>query len=217
MLIALCQSTYSCSCRCSTTIMKRMKQATLFGFFCSKYVLSEWLICISSNTWFTRMVCSSKSESVLKQKMLWRLQTQGRWLATQSTPWISPCHSNSGTRKRDSELCFCSFFLTQLLCGCIWLLTTLRGVLWKFDSHVTFVRRGFSMWYRPNSSLVPRPLSDFLHGCKIKSADLGGAWGRGYVRNDNVWFCINVATWLNLISWTTLPYSYTSVKYNIIY
>ena len=56
---------------------------------CSKYVdysLSEWLICISSNTWFTRMVCSSKSESAQTKNVMETPNPRGGWLATQSTP-----------------------------------------------------------------------------------------------------------------------------------
>ena len=65
MLIALCHSTCSCSCQCLTTIMKRMKQSALFSFFVlmsvdySLFTLSEWLICVSSYTLLTKMVCSS--------------------------------------------------------------------------------------------------------------------------------------------------------------
>ena len=79
--IALCQSMCFCSCKCSTIIMKRMKQATLFGFLvlkCSLFILSVWLICI---TLLVKMVCSSKSESVqvnqrvLKELVLWTLHT----------------------------------------------------------------------------------------------------------------------------------------------
>ena len=101
MLIALCQSTCSCSCQCSTTIMKRMKQATLFGFLVLNMLiilcLSDWFAAHQTLGLQERFV--QVNQRVLKQKkILWRLQTQGGWLATQSTPpWISPWYVRYNT------------------------------------------------------------------------------------------------------------------------
>ena len=86
MLIALCQSTWSCSCRCSTTIMKRMSRATLFGFnMLIILCLSDWFASrqtLGLQEWFVQV-----NQRVLKKYILWRLQTQGGgWLVTQSTP-----------------------------------------------------------------------------------------------------------------------------------
>ena len=67
MLIALCQS--HVLLQLSVFYHHEENEASYAVWLsCSKYVdyslftLSEWLICISSYTLFTRMVCSSKSE-----------------------------------------------------------------------------------------------------------------------------------------------------------
>ena len=84
----------SCSCQCSTTIMKRMKQATLFGFLVLNMLnipcLSDWFashhtLCLQE--WFVQV-----NQRVLKQRILWRLHTQGGWLATQFTPPDQPLY-----------------------------------------------------------------------------------------------------------------------------
>ena len=86
MLIALCQST--CSWQCSTMIMKRMKQATLFGFRVLNLLiipcLSDWFAShhtLSFQEWFVQV-----NQRGLKQRILWKLHTQGGWLATQFSP-----------------------------------------------------------------------------------------------------------------------------------
>ena len=58
----LCQSTCFCSCRCSTTIMKRMKQATLFGILVD-YSLSGWFVSrtLGLQEWFVQINQSAQT------------------------------------------------------------------------------------------------------------------------------------------------------------
>ena len=68
--------------------MKRMKQATLFGFLVLN-MLS--LLCLSDEFASHHALCLQEwfvqvNQRVLKQKILWTQHTQGGWLATQSTP-----------------------------------------------------------------------------------------------------------------------------------
>ena len=95
MLIALCHSTCFCSCQCSTTIMKRMKQATLIGFLVLNMLIilcqSDWFAShqtVGLQEWFVQV-----NQRVLKQKILWRLQTQGGVAShpIHPPPWISHC------------------------------------------------------------------------------------------------------------------------------
>ena len=81
----------SCSCQYPTTIMKRMKQATLFGFFALNMLIILCLPCLSD--WFAshHTLCLQESsiqvnQRVFKQLVLSTLHIQGGWLATQSTP-----------------------------------------------------------------------------------------------------------------------------------
>ena len=53
--------------------------------------LSDWFA--SHHTLLTRMVCSSKSESAQRISIMDTAHPRGGWLATQSTPWISPWHT----------------------------------------------------------------------------------------------------------------------------
>ena len=53
--------------------------------------LSEWLICISSYTLFTRMVCSSKSESAQMKNIMDTVHPRGVASHPIHPPWISPC------------------------------------------------------------------------------------------------------------------------------
>ena len=97
MLIASCQSVCSCSCQCSTTIVKRMKQAILFVFLVLKYfvylvwVIDLHLIIHCLQEWFVQV-----NQRVLKELVLWTLHTQGGWLATQSTPLDQPLTVQGG-------------------------------------------------------------------------------------------------------------------------
>ena len=63
--------------------------------FCSKYVLSEWLICISLYTLFTKMVCSSKSERAQTKNIMETAHPRGVASHPIHPPWISPwCYTH---------------------------------------------------------------------------------------------------------------------------
>ena len=103
----LIQSMCSCSCQCSTTIMKRMKQDTLFGFLVLNVLLiipclSDWFashhtLCLQEywQEWFVHV-----TQRVLQLVAIMETAHPRGWLATQSTPpppppppppsWISP-------------------------------------------------------------------------------------------------------------------------------
>ena len=108
MLIASCQSMCSCCCRCSTIIMKRMKQAALFGFLVLNMLIILCLPCLSDwfashhilrlQEWFVQVnqrVCSNKGDCTPK----------GGWLATQFTPpgsapvLVSPCEGRAALQE----------------------------------------------------------------------------------------------------------------------
>ena len=83
MLVDLCQSTCSCSYQCSTIIMKRMKQATLFGFLVLNvcWLFSVWVIDLHLIIHFVYK--NGLLTSTNKDFAIWTLHTQG-WLATRS-------------------------------------------------------------------------------------------------------------------------------------
>ena len=125
MLIALCQSTCSCSCQCSTTIMKRMKQATLFGFLVLNTLIILCLPCLSD--WFAshHTLCLQEwfvqvNQRGLKQRILWRLHTQGGWLATQFTPLDQPLHSYTSPNLTATCMYVCTAAATIRVGNCGW-------------------------------------------------------------------------------------------------
>ena len=101
MLIALCQST---CLQVSVFYHHHEENEASYTVWlcCSKdvdYFLSEWLICISSYTLFTRMVCSSKSERAQTKNTsqiilsswgrAWANNTCiGNWNVMAHRPWI---------------------------------------------------------------------------------------------------------------------------------
>ena len=85
MLIDLCQSTCFCSCWCSTTIMKRMKQATLFGF-----LVLNMLIILCQSDWFASHQTVGLQEWFVQvnQKNYGDCKPKGGWLATLDQPLL---------------------------------------------------------------------------------------------------------------------------------
>ena len=74
-------------------------EASYADWLSSKYLeftLSEWWICISSCTLFTRMVCSSKSESAQRINTMNTAHPRG-WLATQSPHPDQSLHCTTAT------------------------------------------------------------------------------------------------------------------------
>ena len=145
MLIALCQSTCSCSCRCSTYHHHEKNEASYAVWLsCSKYAdysLSEWLICISSYTSFTRMDCSSKSERAQTKNIMETAHPRGGGggLATQFPPWISPwpLPKLSLTHlKVTFAYMHCIMKLVVLTTEWLpWLLTNWRGNSWEVQTN----------------------------------------------------------------------------------